>query len=234
MSKNKKLDEDENDNPPNYLINITDYLYKSIKVKQGIFNDKRVNYFKGKTLLNFILNNSSTISNKLPSKDFFISNKEDAIELISSLLDYGLIIRCDKQDKFLLYHPSQAFSEDSFYLWLYTGSQLKTYLFGFAVVAGVFAGVLFPLWPATLRTGVYYLSLGCLGLLGLLMIIAVIRLILWIFSILTLKRGFWLFPNLFADVGIIESFIPFYGWETDEQYSNAVESVNQKYKDKDE
>jgi translocation protein SEC62 len=167
----------------------------------------------------------------LPEKDIQISTKDEAKELILSIIEYSLIVRCEKQDKFLLYHPSQIFNDDSFYVWLYTGSQLKTYLFGFAVIGGVFAGVLFPLWPASLRTGVYYLSLACLGLLGLLMIIAVIRLILWIITILTLKRGFWLFPNLFADVGIIESFIPFYGWETDEQYNKAVDSVNQKSKD---
>jgi translocation protein SEC62 len=62
------------------------------------------------------------------------------------------------------------------------------------------------------RTGVWYLSLGSLWLFGGLMVLAIIRLIIYAFS-LVLGKGFWLFPNLFADVGIIDSFIPLYGYD---------------------
>ncbi len=59
-----------------------------------------------------------------------------------------------------------------------------------------------------MRQGVYYLSLGVLGLLGAFMGLAVVRLIIYIFTVLFMGRGGWLYPNLFADVGVIESFIP--------------------------
>jgi translocation protein SEC62 len=47
-----------------------------------------------------------------------------------------------------------------------------------------------------------------IGLLGALMGLGVIRAILWVVLVVVLGRGGWLFPNLFADVGVIESFQP--------------------------
>jgi translocation protein SEC62 len=59
-----------------------------------------------------------------------------------------------------------------------------------------------------MRQGVYYLSLGVLGLLGAFMGLAVVRFIIYIFTVLFMGKGGWLYPNLFADVGVIESFTP--------------------------
>ena len=70
------------------------------------------------------------------------------------------------------------------------------------------AGVMFPLWPPSLRLGVYYLSLGVLGLIGVFMGIAVVRLILWVLTRLVMKRGIWWFPNLFEDVGFVSPLPP--------------------------
>ena len=91
---------------------------------------------------------------------------------------------------------------------------MKSTLYSFLLIAIVFIGVLFPLWPSELRVGVWYLSMGALGLVGGLFVIAIIRLILFVISlILPMTRpGIWLFPNLFADVGVIDSFIPLWGW----------------------
>ena len=52
-----------------------------------------------------------------------------------------------------------------------------------------------------------------LGLFGLLMVIAVIRLIFWVITIVAVPPGIWIFPNLFADVGFVESFIPLWAWD---------------------
>lgn len=81
------------------------------------------------------------------------------------------------------------------------------------MVAVILAAVMFPLWPHTLRIGVWYLSIAVLGLIGLFVILAIVRLIIWGITKLTLKPGIWIFPNLFEDVGIIESFIPYWAWD---------------------
>ena len=126
------------------------------------------------------------------------------------LLQHGLFVRAGKQPKSkqLTISPPGPFSSDDYYIWVYQGSQIRGMLVGIGVLLLVLTGVMFPLWPASMRQGVYYLSLVMMGLMGALMALGVIRLILWLILLISLGRGGWLFPNLFADVGVIESFIP--------------------------
>ena len=73
--------------------------------------------------------------------------------------------------------------------------------------------VMFPLWPVTLRIGVWYLSMGFLGLIGLFFAMAIFRLILFCVTVFTVPPGLWLYPNLFEDVGFFDSFRPVWGWQ---------------------
>jgi len=72
---------------------------------------------------------------------------------------------------------------------------------------------LFPIWPDYLKLVIFYISLV---LLYILLGISGIRLVLW-FVLRLVGMEFWLFPNLNADVGPLESFIPFYeyNWTED-------------------
>jgi translocation protein SEC62 len=97
-------------------------------------------------------------------------------------------------------------------VWLYEGSQLGLKLAGFGMVALMLAGVMFPLWPPIMRQGVWYLSVGVLGLIGLFIALAIVRLIIYVVLFVAQKPG-WLFPNLFEDVGFVESFVPLWAWE---------------------
>lgn len=99
------------------------------------------------------------------------------------------------------------------YVWLYEGPQWKQKAMAVIVVAGIFAVVLFPLWPMVLRQGVYYLSIGMMGLLGLFFAMSIFRLILFCTTVLAVPPGIWLFPNLFEDVGFVDSFKPLWGWQ---------------------
>lgn len=77
----------------------------------------------------------------------------------------------------------------------------------------VFAGCLFPMWPAPLKNGVWYLSMGCLGLVGLFFVVCILRLIL--FALVWALTGgsvyLWWFPALLRDDDKFwASFIPFY------------------------
>ena len=100
------------------------------------------------------------------------------------------------------------------------------------MVAIMLAGVMFPLWPMTLRLGVWYLSILFLSLLGVFFGIAIVRLIFYIITVIATPPGIWIFPQLFADVGFVsiasvhacgpegltrffqvDSFIPLYEWD---------------------
>ncbi len=72
---------------------------------------------------------------------------------------------------------------------------------------------MYPLWPPFMQKGTYYLSMLSMILLGLLMALGVFRYVIWIVLLVTYGRTGWLYPNLFADVGVIESFSPVWVWE---------------------
>jgi translocation protein SEC62 len=90
-----------------------------------------------------------------------------------------------------------------YYAWFFEGSQLLLQLSGVGMILLMLAGVMFPLWPASMRVGVWYLSIGLLGLIGCFFGLAIIRLIVWCVTTVTMKPAIWIFPNLFEDVGFV-------------------------------
>ena len=107
----------------------------------------------------------------------------------------------------------QDITDDLHYVWLYEGPQWKQKLYAGGALAAILAAVMFPLWPVTLRIGVWYLSMGLLGLIGLFFAMAIFRLILFCATVFTVPPGLWLYPNLFEDVGFFDSFRPVWGWQ---------------------
>ncbi|KAI7849655.1 translocation protein Sec62-domain-containing protein, partial [Circinella umbellata] len=208
--------------PPFYKATaefLRDTKKSGLKMRQGVFNGKRVEYFKGKSGVNGVLKEG--FAKVLPKDREPVTTREDAIKVMNDLGKHGFILRVNRGDniggkgsaRVLQPNPQQELKDDGYYMWIYEGSQLKLYLYAALLVVTVLAAVLFPLWPESLRLGVWYLSVGVLGLLGVFFGIAIVRLILYIITIVILPRGIWIFPNLFEDVGIIDSFIPFWAWD---------------------
>lgn len=104
-------------------------------------------------------------------------------------------------------------TEDLHYVWLYEGPQWRQKLYAGGALVLIMAVVMFPLWPVTLRIGVWYLSMGMLGLIGLFFAMALFRLLLFCATVFTVPPGLWLYPNLFEDVGFFDSFRPVWGWQ---------------------
>jgi len=100
------------------------------------------------------------------------------------------------------------------------------------MVAIMLGGVMFPLWPPTMRLGVWYLSMGMLGLIGLFFAIAIVRLIFYVITVLVVSPGIWIFPQLFADVGFVESFIPLWEWDLPKKKSKKKKGDKGKEKEK--
>ena len=111
-------------------------------------------------------------------------------------------------------HDEQSMidSPNEFYVWIYSPTTIKQYIMGALLVIGCIGVCLFPLWPAEVRTGVYYLSLVLASLLGVLLSLAVVKYIIfagvWLLTMGKIK--FWLLPNLTEDVGFFDSFVPLY------------------------
>lgn len=140
-----------------------------------------------------------------------IENEAAAIALLHSLIPHTFFLRVERGGsvsgpggpKLVQITPQQLFAPDEYYVWLMDANPVRQMAMAFGMVAVVLAAVMFPLWPAKMRVGVWYLSIGVLGLIGLFFAIAVVRLIFWIITIVVAKPGIWIFPNLFADVGFV-------------------------------
>jgi translocation protein SEC62 len=147
-----------------------------------------------------------------------VTSEAEAQQLLTTVIPYAFFLRVERggpsgpkssSPKVLQIVPSQgALVEPAHYfVWLYEGSQVTTYLGGVALVAIMLAGVMFPLWPPIMRLGVWYLSMGVLGLVGLFFAIAIVRLIFYIITVIVASPGIWIFPQLFADVGFVSIII---------------------------
>lgn len=167
----------------------------------------------GKSAVNALMR-----ENYAKTKGPAVATRDDAMQLLSHLLLGQMFLRCERGEahsaggKSLQPHSMQEMNEEHYYAWLYEGSQLGTMLGGIALVGLVFAGVMFPLWPQVMRDGAWYLSIGVLGLIGLLLAITAVRLVLFVVTYLVASPGIWIFPNLYEDVGFVDSFIPFWAW----------------------
>nr|XP_060496910.1 translocation protein SEC62 [Panthera onca] len=113
-------------------------------------------------------------------------------------------------------HDDQVFLDgNEVFVWIYDPVHFKTFVMGLILVIAVIAATLFPLWPAEMRVGVYYLSVGAGCFVASILLLAVARCILFliIWLITGGRHHFWFLPNLTADVGFIDSFRPLYTHE---------------------
>jgi translocation protein SEC62 len=219
------------------IMALTSYLHSSIQSEDAIAIERRVQIFKGKHALEALLSPSyaAKAGKSLPT----INGEEAAKQYLKRMISMGMIIKASvkgtktipltafqqaaasqggpnapQPTRIMVVEPDPSFtwSDDGYYIWLYSGNQALTYLKSFLLIVLVFALVMYPLWPYQLRSGSWYLAMLGVSLIGLLMVTAVIRLIIYCFS-RVVGKGFWLFPNLFEDCGFFESFVPLYAWE---------------------
>ena len=158
------------------------------------------------------------------------TNQQEAIELFKLLPLSLLALRVSKSDTHAGHNHGKAqkrvkglwtvkieqqqdIAEQLYYVWLYDGPQWRMKLYAAGALLAILTVVMYPLWPMKLRLGVWYLSMGFLGLVGLFFLMSIFRLILFCVTVVTMPRGFWLYPNLFEDVGFFDSFRPVWAWQ---------------------
>lgn len=128
-------------------------------------------------------------------------------------------------------HDVQVFSDDKdVYVWVFDPTPLYKKVIGLLMVLGTILGCLFPLWPAWLRQGVYYLSLAGIAAFGAIVIVAILRTVLFgVIWLVTMGRHkLWILPNLTEDCGFFESFQPWYTYEYCPHSGKAEKSEKKK------
>ncbi|KAL9937433.1 hypothetical protein V8E36_003842 [Tilletia maclaganii] len=189
-----------------------------MKTRPGVLNGTRVDYFKGSSAVKALLSPAYKKLKGVPPAE----TEEDAEKVLHEIIPFAFFLRADRgpavgsgkdAPKVVQINQMQMFKSDLHYVWLIQGSQLALRLGGLGMVALMLAGVMFPLWPPFMRLGVWYLSIGVLGLIGLFFALAIFRLIFYVITIVVARPGIWIFPNLFEDVGFVDSFIPLWAWD---------------------
>ncbi|KAG1745266.1 translocation protein Sec62-domain-containing protein [Suillus lakei] len=203
--------------------NVVQFLRSSksgMKIRVGALNGKRVDYFKGKSAVKALLSPAYAKVKNAPK----VTTEAEAEALLQLSIQYAFYLRVDRGA------PTGSSTSPrhvtyAYFVWLYEGSQWTTYAGGLLMVALMLAAVMFPLWPPVMRLGVWYLSIAMLGLLGAFFGLAIIRLIFYIITVVVASPGIWIFPQLFADVGVIESFVPFWEWDVPKKKSGKKKKV---------
>ena len=133
---------------------------------------------------------------------------------MEELLAAGFFLRARQVNntRFLQPDITRTWSDDALYAWVYEGSQWFTIVGALGLLVVAFALVMFPLWPASVRSLSRYAIYLAVGFVGFLVVTSIIRLIVFGITYFTTKPGIWIFPNLWEDCGFFESFVPLWDW----------------------
>lgn len=186
------------------------YLRSSngVKVRSGTQHDKRVEYFKGKRLIECILEGQNWPKG-LPR----ITDKGAALALAATLLKNGFFHRSEKdEDKkgHLVISKKKVFEETGYYTWMFSGNTVWSNVATASVIAVVIIFTLLPVWPQIAKKALWYCSVTfLLFTFTFIFIRFILFLVMWI-----LGYEFWVFPRLFDEsLSFVDSFKPVYTFE---------------------
>lgn len=195
-----------------FSVNQAEKLLRGIETTEGILNEmKRIEVFKGTDALKYLMNTKKLLS--IEAKD-----------IMSVLLDNHYIVRVRRANDQYILDISYEFNINHEYIWLKEGSKAFMMLVSIAALVFAVALALFPIWPRTMRVGTGYFFYLLMGIVIFLISITIIRFILYVAVLLCTSKTFWLFPNLYAECGILESFVPLYGW--DDEGPGIIDSLH--------
>lgn len=227
--------------------------HAALKQRKGLFQGRQMTFFRYKRFVRALTSpeyqkHSKGNPERYPAVPTDADHASDeARKVFVSLISSQVIVPCQKLHSseckehdlkpnkdfpHLVLKSETALGPDEYYMWNYNPKSWWDYLIVSGVVLGILAVVCYPLWPYSMRRGAYYVSWAALGLLMVFFGIALIRLVLYLISlpIASAKGGFWLFPNLFEDCGVLESFKPLYGFGDRDTYSYLKKLKRQKKK----
>ncbi|ODQ78905.1 hypothetical protein BABINDRAFT_162569 [Babjeviella inositovora NRRL Y-12698] len=210
------------------IVNVANFLrdHKLLKKRSGLLNGAiQIDFFRLKRLVRALSSPQFTQQKDVP----IIEKPQDVTQIIVQLIESKMIVPVDKlstndtrtkgikpvKGSPALFPAQKADlnNPESYFIWVYNKPNPMLIVYSIIAIAAVFTILLFPLWPRFMRKGVWYLSMIAMGLIALLFVVAIIRLVMYLISLAVCPKGFWLFPNLFEDVGFFDSFKPLYGWE---------------------
>lgn len=176
-------------------------LGKVVTEEKILKQRKRINVFKGKDAVTVLCAEGL--------------DQGQVREVMQELLNESIIFKITVSKK----NPrscdvvlDQKFTEDQFYvLAAERTSHLSLVLCGLFVLL-TFCIVLFQMWPRKIQHAFSYLTYPLGGFIAFIGVLAIVRLVLFGATYFLCPPGIWLFPNLFEDVGFLDSFVPLWSY----------------------
>ncbi|OAG31562.1 translocation protein SEC62 [Nematocida displodere] len=197
-----------------FTLKEAEKLLRDLPTKDSTLNGiKRVDVFKGSDALIHLMNSKKLLS-------------EEARNVMNTLLEQHYLVRAKSEGEQHTIDVSYDFAVKSEYIWIVEGSQLFTILISALVLAGSLLLAMFPIWPRFMRMGTGYLFYVGLFLFALLIGISIVRVCVNLAIRVAVGRSFWIFPNLFEECGILESFVPFSAWEDEAKEEEAADRAS--------
>lgn len=108
--------------------------------------------------------------------------------------------------------PGKTLEANDMYVWAEEETNYTSIIYGILIVSVILLFVMFQMWPNWLKRMVSYLRYPLGGFIAFMLIMGIMRLIVFGITYFTCSPGLWILPNLFAECGFFESFIPLYSW----------------------
>ncbi|KAI4292404.1 translocation protein SEC62 [Pancytospora philotis] len=102
------------------------------------------------------------------------------------------------------------------YMWVKDRVSHANILIAVLLVLLTLLFVMFQMWPRWLKNLASYVKYPLGGFIIFLFVAAVVRAVVFAITCFTHPPGLWLLPNLFAECGFFESFVPAYAWGSSE------------------
>lgn len=174
-------------------------ILRTIPTEQKILNhEKRVSVIKGSDIYNLLSQQNLSAS--------------QINELMEHLMVENVLIKALVKEKNCSISLHKKFKKEDSYIWLKEEGNTMRLFIALLCILGAFALVMHQMWPKNVRHYFGYVFYILIAFLVFMMVLGVIRLILFCITFFSHPPGIWLFPNLFADVGFIESFIPVWSY----------------------
>jgi translocation protein SEC62 len=162
-----------------------------VKVRSAVEHGKRVEYFKGKRLIETLMTpNMKTWPKDLPK----IDDKTVAASLAALLLRKSFFHRSEKDEDnkgVLLISQKKVFEDSGLYTWIFSGNMLWSHLFTGLIIGVVIICTLLPVWPFIMKKILWYIAVTFLLVT---FVFCTVRLILflicWVFG-----YEFWILPR---------------------------------------
>lgn len=201
-SNNNINNNNNNSNINNSNINnIVKHLRKCLLFKEAILNnERRVQTFTSKDVQSVLTDDS---------------NNSKINKILSVLLKQEIIVKVTvlkSNTKNVTINLSKTPSVNDTYIFVNDDTTYLHTLIAVVIIILVLGLICFQVWPSNIRKRVSLFIYPVLAFFIFIGVLAVIRIIVFIFTYFLLADAVWIFPNLFADVGFIDSFIPVWAY----------------------